>query len=133
MKKLLYLLALVFAFSFLFTSCEEDTDNPDDATTDYAIATSSWGKLTLTLAETGGPTNEWYFSTISSSGMAALTGVDDFPFTYSKSGKNSSILTFSVGGTDKYTMTWTGAKKGTFDQSFNDTAGNKGSFTIALD
>jgi hypothetical protein len=65
--------------------------------------------------------------------MAALTGVDDFPFTYSKSGKNSSILTFSVGGTDKYTMTWTGAKKGTFDQSFNDTAGNKGSFTIALD
>lgn len=131
MKKFLLLIVLSLTFSFVFTACEDDTDDP--STTDYAIATSSWGKLTLTLVETGGPTNEWYFASTSSSGMAALTGVDDFSFTYSKKGTNSSELIFEVGGSDKYVMTWTSASAGTFQESFNGTAGNPGSFTIELD
>ena len=131
MKKFLLLIALSLTFSFVFTACEEDTDDP--STTDYAIATSSWGKLTITLAESGGPTNEWYFSTTGSSGMAALTGVDDFPYTYSKKGTNSSELTFDTGGSDKYVMTWTSETSGTFQESFNGAAGNSGTFTIVFD
>ncbi|HCB63300.1 MAG: hypothetical protein A2W93_10990 [Bacteroidetes bacterium GWF2_43_63] len=130
MKKILLLIALTLTFSFVFTACEEDSD---DQTTDYAIGSSSWGKLTLTLAETGGPTNEWYFSTTSSSGMAALTGVDDFSYSYSKKGTNESEITFQMGGSDKYVLTWTSASTGTFQESFNGTAGNPGSFTVALD
>ncbi|MPM16185.1 hypothetical protein SDC9_62561 [bioreactor metagenome] len=130
MKKILLLIALSLTFSFVFTACEDDTDDPE---TDFAIATSSWGKLTLTLVETGGPTNEWYFASTGSSGMAALTGVDDFSFTYSKKGTNSSELTFNTGGSDKYVMTWTSAASGSFTESFNGTAGNPGTFSIELD
>lgn len=127
MKKILLLTVLSLSFSFLLPSCQEDDD------IDYAISTSSWGKLTLTLAETGGPTNEWYFSTTGASGMAALTGVDDFSFTYSKTGTNESEITFSVGGSDKYVMTWTSETSGSFQESFNSTSGNAGTFSIALD
>jgi hypothetical protein len=130
MKQFLLLIALSLSLAMFFPSCEEDTDDPD---ADYAIATASWGKLTLTLAETGGPTNEWYFSSTGSSGMAALTGVDDFSYNYSKTGTNESEITFQVGGSDKYVMTWTSETSGTFQESFNGTAGNSGTFTIALD
>lgn len=129
MKKILFLIFISLSFSVLFTSCEED----EDTASDYALYASSWGKLTLTLKETGGSTNEWYFSTKGSSGMAALTGVDDFAYTYSKSGTNKSEITFSVGGSDKYTLTWKSATTGDFQQTFNNVAGNPGTFTIVFD
>lgn len=129
MKKLFLLSMLIFSLSFVFISCEED----EETTTDYAISVASWGKLTLTLSETGGTTNEWYFASTGSSGMAALTGVDDFSFTYSKTGTNKSEISFSVGGTDKYVMTWKTATSGDFQQSFNGVSGNPGSFTIVKD
>lgn len=131
MKKILLLIALTLTFSFVFTACEEDTDDP--TSTDYAISTATWGKLTLTLAETGGTTDEWYFASTGSSGMAALKGVDDFSFTYSKKDANLSELTFNVGGSEKYEMTWTNASAGTYKKSFNGTAGNPGNFSIVLD
>lgn len=131
MKKLLYIFPFMLIISiFTFTSCEPDDD--DDAT-DYAIENSVWGKLTITVAETGGPTNEWYFSSTGASGMAALTGVGDYSFTYSKTGTNKSTLKFQVAGEDKYEMTWTAALSGTFQQSFNGTAGNPGTFSIVKD
>lgn len=129
MKKLFLLVFFSLSFSVLFSSCEEDEDNASD----YAISSASWGKLTLTLKETGGPTNEWYFSSKGSSGMAALTGVDDFAYVYSKTATNKSEITFSVGGSDKYIMTWKSATTGDFQQTFNSVAGNPGTFTIALD
>ena len=129
MKKILFLIFISLSFSVLFTSCEED----EDTASDYALYASSWGKLTLTLKETGGSTNEWYFSTKGSSGMAAFTGVDDFAYTYSKSGTNKSEITFSVGGSDKYTLTWKSATTGDFQQTFNNVAGNPGTFTIVFD
>lgn len=126
MNKFLLLVVLSLSFSTLFISCQDDDD-------DFAIETSSWGKLTLTLSETGGTTNEWYFASTASSGMAALTGVDDFSFTYSKTGINASTIIFTVAGSDKYEMTWTSETKGTFQQSFNGVSGNSGTFVIELD
>lgn len=126
MKKILLLVVLSLSFSTFFISCQDDDD-------DFAIETSSWGKLTLTLSETGGPTKEWYFASTASSGMAALTGVDDFSFTYSKTGISKSTITFSVAGTDKYEMTWTSETKGTFQESFNGVSGYSGTFVVELD
>ncbi len=133
MKKFLLLIAISFSLSLFISSCQEDEDDGNNGGTDYAIATASWGKLTITLAETGGPTNEWYFASTGSSGMAALTGVDDFAFTYSKTGINESELVFTVGGSDKYEMTWTSATTGSFQESFNGTNGNPGTFSIVFD
>jgi hypothetical protein len=126
MKKILLLVVLSIGFSTFFISCQDDDD-------DFAIETSSWGKLTLTLSETGGSTDEWYFASTASSGMAALTGVDDFPFTYSKTGISTSTVTFSVGGTEKYEMTWTSETKGTFQKSINNVSDNTGTFVVQLD
>ena len=129
MKKNFYLLAFVMLSGmFIMLSCDPETDEDD-----FAIPTSEWGKLTLTLNETGGPNNEWYFASIGSSGMAALTGVDDFSFTYSRTGTNKSTIKFQVSGEDRFDMTWTAVNSGTFEQSFNGTAGNPGSFNIVRD
>jgi len=129
MKRNIYLLSFVLLTGmFVMFACETDTDEGD-----YAIATSEWGKLTLTLNETSGPNNEWYFATVASSGMAALTGVDDYSFTYSKTGTNKSTIKFQVSGEDRFDLTWTAANSGTFEQSFNGTAGNPGTFTVVKD
>jgi hypothetical protein len=129
MKNKFYIFPFLIILGLVIvTACEPDNDEED-----FAIATTEWGKLSITLSETGGPTNEWYFASTGSSGMAALTGVGDYSFTYSRTGTNASTLKFQVAGEDKFDMTWTSALSGTFQQSFNGTAGNPGSFSIVMD
>ena len=127
-KNIVFLLSLlIIGSAFLMISCEPEEEDI------FAISSVEWRKLTLTISETGGPTNEWYFSEIGSSGMAALTGVDDFSFTYNKTGNNTATIKFQVSGEDKYDLTWTSQLSGTFEQSFNSTPGNPGTFTIVKD
>lgn len=88
--------------------------------------------LQVVLAEDGGPTNTWIFADdASTTGMATLDGVGDFPFTFVKSDVNDTTLTFDVQGSDVYAMTWTTAGGGTFEESFDGTPGFNGAFTVS--
>jgi len=101
-----------------------DSDGPD-----YAPENAAFGSAELVVAETGGPTNTWTFSSTGPTGQATLAGVDDFDYTYDKTGKNASTLIFDVEGDDKYEMVWTSATGGTFQESFDGVPGNPGTFT----
>jgi hypothetical protein len=124
MKRCNYLM-IISLFIVMFAGCKKDDD-----LTDYAIATASWGKLSLTLDETGVVTNVWVFNTLGSTGQATLTGVGDYAYTYVKEGVNKSTIVFTIQGSDKYELTWTGELKGTLVESFNGLPGNTGTFTI---
>lgn len=125
MKRLMMVSVTLLLLCLSF-SCNKE----DDDVTDWAIAASGWGKLTLTVVETGVLTNVWVFSSTGATGQANLTGTGDFGYTYVKDGANKSTLIFDVGGSDKYEMTWTGELQGTFLESFNGAPGNSGTFTI---
>ncbi|PLW93392.1 MAG: hypothetical protein C0592_06280 [Marinilabiliales bacterium] len=136
MKKtfLNFLFISIIAAAVLSTSCKKDDDDnnssPTPNTNSYAIETDSFGLCTLRVEETGGPTNEWYFATQGDTGNATLIGVGDFPYSYAKTGNNTSTLIFNVGGSDQYLMTWTSDTSGSFQESFDGVQGNPGVFTI---
>jgi len=107
---------------------EEPIDN-EETIIDYAPI--GIGGLSIQLNEQGGPSNIWTFPVGSeTSGVATLIGVGDFQFYYKKTGASTSTLTFNVGGTDKYDMTWTSATAGYFDESFNGAPGTTGFFEV---
>lgn len=110
------------------TAETEQAAEEEAAQTDYAPA--GIGGKSIQFNEQGGPSNVWTFPAGSdTSGKATLTGSGDFNFTYTKTGVSASTITFDVGGTDKYEMTWTSATGGTFKESFNNVAGTEGTFT----
>ncbi|MCX7697595.1 MAG: hypothetical protein N2Z72_07900 [Bacteroidales bacterium] len=112
---------VLFTTVFL-TSCTEE---------ELAITNDNWGKLTLFIYPNSGPSEEWYFSTVGSSGFASLKGVDDYPFVYQYIDADESILTFNIGTSIKYEMTWTANLKGNFVKYENNV--NKGSGTFSID
>jgi len=136
MKEFIFksMITIAVATLLIFSSCNKDDDNnnssPSTTTSVYAIENDSFGLCTLHLVETGGPTNNWYFATQGDTGNATLIGVADFPYSYNKTGNNTSTLIFNVSGSDKYEMTWTNDTSGSFLESFNGTAGNPGTFSI---
>lgn len=136
MKKniLLPMSFVLVAIAVILSACDKDDNNGGSTTTPitggYAVESDSFGLCTLQVVETGGPTNNWYFATQGDTGNATLIGVSDFPYSYQKTGNNTSTLIFNVSGSDQYLMTWTNDTSGTFQESFNGTPGNPGNFTI---
>ncbi|MBI4815221.1 MAG: hypothetical protein HY791_03115 [Deltaproteobacteria bacterium] len=84
----------------LFVACSSDDTSDSGARADVGSGLDAGNGLdasqtsfapdnldgkTLTLAETGGPTNQWTFAVgAGTAGMATLAGVGDFAFTYAK-------------------------------------------------
>lgn len=135
MKKILssVMLAAFVAASFMLASCNKDDDDNNGSPTPistFAPANDSFGLCTLQVVETGGPTNQWYFATQGDTGNAELIGVMSFPYSYNKTGNNTSVLIFNVGGSDRYDMTWTTDSSGSFQESFEGNPGNPGTFVI---
>jgi|GEM_PF-6394313 len=136
-KNLIVIIFILFASLLINSSCKKSSNTSNENIPDYAPAAADFGGFTILLTENtdiGVIVNKWLFQTKGPSGTATNVSTVTDPFTsnytYSKSSKNLSVLTFSVSGQDTFVLTWTSAIGGTFSESYGSAPVNKGVFTI---
>ena len=126
MRRWIWPVIVIVVSGGMGSSACDDTEESEPCAS--VFAPESIAGQTIQFHEEGGPQNVWTFA--ETGDTATLQGVGDFSYSYERVSDCESVLTFEVDGEDRYDMRWTSSTGGTFQESFEGTPGNPGTFEI---